>query len=125
MASSVSSLLIDFRSKFPEFDSTSDATVESAINDALQMFNLCDLPALYLTAHILTIAADSGMGSSGADVDGGDGETVSESVGGVSASFKSMADKGSDTFYSTTIYGRMFLSMRQTSPGRAFSVRVY
>jgi len=125
MASSVSDLLTDFRSRFPEFDSTSDSVVELAIGDALNIYNLCDHGVLYLTAHILSLHSDSGVGGSGASVDGGEGETTSESVGGVSASFKSMADRGDDTFYTSTAYGRMFMALKRTSPGRAFSVRVY
>jgi len=123
--SSAAELLILFRARFPEFDCVADSTVLIAINEALHIFALCDLPVIWLTAHLLAVDCDSGVGSGGASVDGGEGETTSESVGGVSASFKSMADTGADTFYTSTAYGRRFLALRKTTPGYAFSVRVY
>jgi len=125
MASSAAELLIQFRAKFPEFDSVADSLVLETINEALHIFALCDLPVLWLTAHLLTVDADSGAGSGGAPVDGGEGETTSESAGGVSASFKTQADTGSDTYYTSTAYGRRFLALRKTTPGYAFTVRVY
>ena len=77
MASSAAELLIQFRAKFPEFDSVADSLVLETINEALHIFALCDLPVLWLTAHLLTVDADSGAGSGGAPVDGGEGETTS------------------------------------------------
>jgi hypothetical protein len=124
MASSATELLAQFRARFPEFDDVADSIVLATIDEALHIFALCDLPVIWLTAHLLAIDNDSGAGSGGAPVDGGEGETISESVGGVSASFKSMADKGSDSFYTTTAYGRRFLALRKTTPAYAFSVRV-
>jgi len=125
MASSASELLVLFRARFQEFDCVADSIVTFAINEALHIFALCDTPVLWLTAHFLALDNDAGVGSTGASVDGGEGETTSESVGGVSASYKSMADRGDDTFYTSTAYGRRFLALRKTSPGRAFTVRVY
>ena len=125
MASSTTELLVQFRARFPEFDDVADSVVLVAIDEALHIFALCDLPVIWLTAHLLAIDSDSGAGSGGASVDGGEGETTSESVGGVSASFKTQADKGSDTFYTSTAYGRRFLALRKTTPGYAFSVRVH
>lgn len=124
MASPVDDLLVDFRVRFSEFVATTDSVVELAIEDALLIYALCDAGVLYLSAHILTLHAESGVGSAGGVVDGGDSEVTSESGGGVSASFKSMADTGSDAFFATTAYGRMFLTIRKTSVGRAFSVRI-
>jgi len=124
MASTAAELLIQFRVKFPEFNSVVDSIVLEDINEALHIFALCDLPVLWLTAHLIALDTDSGAGNDGALVDGGEGETVSESVGGVSASFKSQADKGSETYYTSTAYGRRFLALRKATPGYAFSVRV-
>lgn len=124
MASPVDDLLVDFRVRLPEFVATADSVVEFALGDALLIYALCDTGVLYLAAHILTLHAESGVGSTGGTVDGGDGETTSESAGGVSASFKAMADTGSEAFFATTAYGRMFLTIRKTSVGHAFSVRI-
>ena len=123
--SSAAELMVLFRARFPEFDLVADSIVLTSIDEALHIFALCDLPVLWLTAHLLTLDADSGIGDTGASVDGGEGETSSESVGSVSASFKTQADKGSDTFYASTSYGRRYLTLRKTTPAYAFTVRCY
>ena len=123
--SSAAELMVLFRARFPEFDLVADSIVLAIINEALHIFALCDLPVLWLTAHLLTLDANYGIGSTGGSVDGGEGETTSESVGGVSASFKSQADTGADAFYTSTSYGRRYLTLRKTTPAYAFSVRCY
>jgi len=121
----VEELLPLFRTRFPEFDAQSDARIEAYLGDALLIHALCETAVLYLTAHLLTLDIESGAGSTGASSDGGDGEVVSESAGGVSASFKSQADKGKDVFYMSTAYGRRYIALRNACPGYAFSVRVH
>jgi hypothetical protein len=119
----VNEMLVEFRIRFPEFAAESDARILIYLNDALKIFSLCCTTVLYLAAHLLTLDNDSGAGGSGGSVDGGEGETVSESAGGVSASFKSQADTGKDSFYTVTPYGRRFLAMRNTCGAYKLSVR--
>ena len=121
----IEGLLSLFRTRFPEFDTQSDARIELYLNDALLIHSLCETAVLYLTAHLLTLDIESGAGSSGASPDGGDGEVVSEGAGGVSGSFKSQADKGKDVFYMITTYGRRYIALRNACPGYAFSVRIH
>lgn len=114
-----------FRTRFPEFTTTAypDAVVILALSDAITIFGACETAFLYLAAHLLSIRGEAGV--TVAAVDGGFGEVQSESIGSKSVSYKSMADKGRDTFYTTTAYGRQFLVFRAACGPRAFSVRVY
>ena len=118
-------LLPLFRTRFPEFVTQTDARIEMYLGDALIIFALSETAVLYLAAHLLTLDIDSGAGSTGASTDGGDGEVVSESAGGVSASFKSGAKKEKDVFYMSTAYGRRYIALRNACPGYRFSVRAY
>ena len=91
----VETLLPLFRTRFPEFITQTDARLKMYLADALIIFALSETAVLYLAAHLLSLDIDSGAGSTGASTDGGDGEVVSESAGGVSASFKSGAEETS------------------------------
>jgi len=124
MASS-SEILVLFRTRFPEYAALSDAVVTQYIDDAMLIYKHCVVGIQYLAAHLVTLDQESGVGDTGGEVDGGAGETTSESVGSVSASFKSQSEKEGDAFFTNTPYGRMFLALRKTSPGRAFTMRVY
>lgn len=119
------SLLILFRVRFPEFITQADDRLTMYINDALCIHALCETATLYLTAHLLTLDIESGAGSIGASSDGGGGEVVAESAGGVSASYKSQTDKSKDVFYMSTAYGRRYVALRNACPGYKFSVKVY
>lgn len=121
-------LMQTFRTRFPEFPESSltDDQLTLYLGDALAIFRLCEKAVVYLTAHLITLDRESGVGTaSGASVDGGDGELQSESVGGVSGSWRTMADNGKDTFFTTTAYGRKYITFRNACPAYAFRVRVY
>jgi hypothetical protein len=123
MSTSASDVLTDFRIRFPEFVAVPDATINLYIADALEIFCLRTSCASYLAAHLYVLDQDSGAGGSGGSVDGGEGEVLSESAGGVSSSFKGQADNGNDSFYTVTPYGRKYLACRNSTPGYIFSVR--
>lgn len=113
-----------FREEFPEFTVQlyPDAVVTRALKNAILVAGACEQAMLYLAAHFLALkGTDPGV----AGVDGGFGEVQSESIGAKSVSYKTMADKGKDTYYATTPYGRQFLVLRAACVPRVFSVRVY
>ena len=114
-----------FRARFPEFTVADypDATVILALEDAIAIFGACERAFLYLAAHLLTLRGEGGGAVSGTD--GGFGEVQSESIGSKSVTYKTMADKGKDTFFTSTAYGRQFLAFRNACVPRAFHVRVY
>lgn len=112
-------LLPLFRTRYPEFASVSDDEVLIQLGDALCIAGSCGTSAiLALAAHLLVLDKNQDDDT----IDGGNGETTSESVGSVSVSMKSQADTGEEAFYTSTKYGRRYLILRRAC--RAFSVRV-
>lgn len=113
--------LAGFRARFPEFDAVADDRVILFIDDALEIHAQCEKATLYLAAHLLASAPQEGVIASD---DGGSGEVSSMSNGGESISYKTQANTGAETFFTTTSYGRTFLTMERRCAGRRFSVRV-
>lgn len=63
----IPSLRTDFRRKFREFDSTEDADLDLALEEALLIHAIRRLVVLYLTAHILATQNQAGsLGVTGA-----------------------------------------------------------
>lgn len=120
-------LLPIFREQFPEFDSKLDSDVLLLLGNALLVHCICGMATVYLAAHLSVIDDDSGVGGAGGSVDQGGSarEVSSESAKNISASFNSMSKSNSgDSFYTATPYGRMYIILRDSCPGRKFSVRV-
>lgn len=119
-------LLPEFRELFPEFSVKPDDEVLRYLNNALRIHALCGMATVYLAAHLCTLDANSGVGGSGGNVDGGGSrETVSETAKSISASFAKLSKDGTDdAFYTSTPYGRMYIVLRNNCPGRKFSIRV-
>ena len=120
-------LIIIFREQFPEFDAKPDAEVTLFLNNALLIHAICAMATVYLAAHLCTIDTESGVGGSGGQVDNGGSarEVSSESAKSISTSFKAMSKSESgDSFYTATPYGRMYIVLRDSCPGKRFSVRV-
>jgi len=120
-------ILSVFREQFPEFSGKTDEEVTIFLNNAILIHAICEMATVYLAGHLCTIDADSGLGGTGGTVDNGGGarEVLSETAKSISTSFKSMGKDGTtDSFYTATPYGRMYIVLRDTCPGRRFSVRV-
>lgn len=119
-------LLPIFREQFPEFDLIIDAVVLKYLTTASVIHALCELATVHLAAHLITINAESGLGGTGASVDGGGSarEVLSDAGKSINASYKSVSEKDGDSFYAATAYGRMYIILRDACPGRGFSVRV-
>jgi hypothetical protein len=120
-------LLPIFREQFPEFDTKSDDVILLLLENALFVHCICPMATVYLAAHVVTVDTDSGVGGSGGAVDGGGSarEVSSETAKSISTSFESMSKSDSgDSFYTATPYGRMYIILRDSCPGRRFSVRV-
>ena len=119
-------LLPIFREQFPEFSAKSDEEVNLLLINALLIHAICGMATVYLAAHLCVLNADSGVGGSGGKVDGGGSrETTSESAKNISSSFAKLAKDGSnDAFYTSSPYGRMYITLRDSCSGKRFSVRV-
>ena len=123
-------LLPIFRSEFPEYDSLSDDFVIGYLEKAMLIHAICPMATVYLAGHFIAVDQDSGIGSVEGpkypvDSGGAAREVVSERGKNINTTFKSMAKKESDTFYTSTPYGRMYLVLRNACPGQGFSVRVF
>lgn len=122
-------LLIKFRALFPEFQNVSDVVVLLYIEMAGKIFCACTTAQLYLAAHLLTLDDANGVGQNGGSVggslDGGNGEVTNERVGELEVTTKAMADKGADTYYTTTPYGRRYIVLRNACPAYVFSARTF
>lgn len=123
-------LLPIFREQFPEYSALSDDYVLGYLNKALLIHAICPMATVYLSAHLIAIDQDSGIGSVDGpkfpvDSGGAAREVVSERGKNINTTFKSMAKKESDTFYTATPYGRMYITLRDACPGQGFSVRVF
>jgi len=121
--------LPQFRVLFPQFSPLSDDAIELYYNQAITIFNETGCAAatnavLYLTAHLLVIDNVLAGGNTDVGQDGGDGENTSEKVGEVQVTLKPMAETGLATFYTSTVYGRRFLSFRAACPKFAVKARV-
>lgn len=122
-------LIAKFRELFPEFNNISDAVLEIYFDIASNIFNKCGIALQYLVAHLIATDIANGMGpagaGNGATIDGGSGEVSSEKVGELQVTLKTMADRGYDTFFSTTQYGRYYLALRNTCPSYVYSPRTF
>lgn len=92
------------------------------IGDALSIFNCNDKATVYLAAHFLVLDNESGAGSTGGDVDGGNAFVTSESVGAVSTSYQASGNT-KDADFETTPYGRRYIKFRNSTPAYRVSMR--
>jgi len=116
----------DLRARAPEFTATADATVDLALEDALNQINLTNwgdtkgfLGQIYLACHLLKVWATLTAGTpmaSGPVSSLKDGDLqVSFAVGAASSS------PLSDVALASTAYGQLYLDLRD----QVFSDRVY
>ncbi len=123
-ARSTEILLAEFRSSkaFTGFADVPDDVVMEYIEIAKTYFSACERATLFLVAHLLSqyLANDNGTGL---DLTGG---TAYENaaVGELKASYKANVDKPTDVAYTTTLYGRTFITLRNACPRYRFALGV-
>ena len=124
---SLDEFILAFRELFPEFDGVSDTLLAIYYDQGLAIFSACNYAMLYLVAHLISIDQANGISGngSGGSIDGGNGENTSEKVGEIQVNMMAMAESGKETYFTSTPYGRRYLTFRNTCPTRAFSVRCY
>jgi len=106
----------EFRTRFPEFVSETNPTIDLFVADSVVIINEAywgtkyDLGLYYLTAHYLTLANRSASGSTASI-----GAVASKSVDGVSIAYATATpNDGSDAYYNSTAYGQRYLALRKT-----------
>ena len=112
--------LAGFREQFPEFtaDAAADAAVNRALAEAKLIHDRNSLATLFLTAHFVSL--DNGTKGVGA----GAGEAKAEKAGPLSVSYKTQADRGRDAAFTSTSYGRRFLTLEKRTPRWAIGAGV-
>jgi len=115
---------LEFKARFPEFQNTSDATIDIYIQDAEIMVTqskwglLFNIGVAYLSAHYLALALKSASGKSGAV-----NQVASKSVEGVSVSYATPQGTTTEYYYQSTIYGQRYLNLlSQVGVGNVLSV---
>lgn len=101
--------LAKFRATFPELDSTvTDAEFERADRVATQVIHGTEEQKLWALAHLATVK-DTDL----------TGDTVSIQIGGqggIARDYKVMSRTERDVFWSTTHYGRLYLTLLRQTP---------
>ena len=112
-----------FKTKFGAdlYGDLTDSQITSFIEIACEIGGDIGYNALcYLTAHLIVLENKERQD----EVDGGSGEVTSESFGGKSLGYQSMASDQRDVFFTRTYYGRMYLQLQRRSPVRAIGMFV-
>ena len=99
-------LVQDFRENFPELDdSATNADIQQAGKVAAEIVHGTDMQYLYAVAHIVS--------SKDADLSG---DTMSVRVGNVQRNYRTISASAHDVFWSTTSYGRLYLTLLRQTP---------
>ena len=99
-------IISDFRESFPELDeSVTNADIRQASKIADDIVPGTKNQYLFAVAH-LTQTKDLDV----------TGDTTSVNVGGVSRGYKTISKSHSDVFWSTTYYGRTYLTLVRQTP---------
>ena len=99
-----------FQARFPEFDSAVDSRVQAALDEANLIHSIRELATLYCAAHLLTL--DNQLASDGAFA-GSPSEVKSRQVGPLRSDYVTQAKAGWQAFFSSTAYGRRFLTLER------------
>ena len=101
-----SSLIANFRNEFPELDeSVTNADIVRAGKIADKIVQGTAGQHLWAVAHLTQIRDDDVLG-----------DTTSDNVGGVSRGYKPISNTNTDVFWSTTVYGRVYLTLLRQTP---------
>lgn len=105
--------LAEFRTRFPEFGSTTDDRINLFLGDSEILIptswgDIRDLGIYYLTAHNLAVATKTATGNT-AGVQG----VQSKSVEGVSVTYQSTTISEDNIYYASTSYGKRYLELKK------------
>ncbi|NIQ92382.1 MAG: DUF4054 domain-containing protein [Deltaproteobacteria bacterium] len=105
----------DFKTRFPEFDSVANSTVQLFLDDAALSVNTCifgakaDLATMYLAAHLLSSSGASGTSGGSA------GQITEETVGDLTRKYGTASVNVSSDGMNSTKYGQTFVRLRTES----------
>ena len=112
----------EFRTRFPELSSTTDAVVERLLEEAEIIHITQPLATLYLAAHLAAKYGDAQSGQS----TGGVGEITGEYAASLRVQYSSIAtDKEArNRYFASTDYGARFLVLEARTPKFALGMVV-
>lgn len=124
----MSTKIDQFRALFPEFEKIAAARVRTYIELATAIFNKGNKATLYLAAHLLVLAEDYKMGDANGQPHAGETQNLlalaSARIDSKSVSFIAMCKNATDNFYTTTLYGLIFLQLRRACANYVFALGV-
>lgn len=107
----------EFKISFPEFNAVEDAVVQIAISRAYEFSDVSRTATELCAAHLLSLVSEQkGV------ADGGSGTVEMEKMGPKQTKYKTTARDERDAFFSSSPYGRLFLTAERHSPRRVVSV---
>ena len=101
--------LASFRAEFPEFSTTSDDAVNRFLALAKLIHTVREAATLYCTAHLLKLEQSREAGNVTS------AEISSRGVGPMNASYLTQAETGRESFFTSTSYGKIFLTLEKRS----------
>ncbi len=111
-------MLTEFREQFPEFSASSDAQVERVLAEATEIHNQSKRATLFLAAHLLKLDQQTSDGVESSP------EKESASAGALSVSYKTQAETGREAFFTSTSYGKRFLTLEKRNARSGIGVLV-
>ena len=111
----------NFRTNFPElvgdFAAGDNSTIERVIYQACQFHRYSPQATHYCAAHLLSLfnRAESVASTDSIEdiVGGGAGEVKKDQIGPMMNEYMTQAEKGRETFFTSTSYGRHFLALEK------------
>ena len=98
----------DFRAQFPDLAAT-DAELDLVLPEAIEIHSVSRLATLFCAAHLIVFNQQVAAGSIPAT------EVASRTVGPLSSTSLTQAEKGREAFFTSTPYGRRFLTLEKRS----------
>ena len=125
----------DFRARFAEFASTSDAIIELALEEALLIHSIRKVATLFCAAHLLSYSLTNiAGGGSGGGATTTTGQISKKSVGPLSVEYETLSGTTTNSrnsrnptevaYFAGTTYGQQFLILEQRSPRAAIGALV-
>ena len=101
--------IASFKARFAEFSQDPDNSIQLVLDEAVQIHNIRELATLFCAAHLLVQnkGVDSGVIPST--------EVTQRKVGPLGTSYITQAERGREAFFTTTSYGRRFLTLEKRS----------
>ena len=97
-----------FRTQFPEF-TESDVNVRKALDEALLIHSIRALATYFCAAHLLVFDQKVAAGTVPTT------EISQRGAGPLSAQYLTQAESGKEAFFTSTSYGRRFLTLEKRS----------